>query len=467
MNNKGQISVFLSLLMSGLSVLTLFSLGMVQGELARSRAEISVDGGMQHIFADYQGAMFRQYHLLFLDRTYGSESEAALEAKLETYLDYTLNPVDGNGRVQSFYEYQVASVVLTQWAGIMDGELEQFKTQMEAYVMEGAVYQEINETIEMITKEGGSRQQEAKNEMTTDIGNISLSGLLNGDNQTDFLSVLCPAGMAVSSQAVDLSGCPSNTRRDIQENAEEFDFNSITGVKEYLQTHPAATGPIASGLSEHIVGTAYGLSCFSNAVTKQEGGGQALAYEVEYIIGGHDNDKENLQETLMRIALIRLPFNYAYLMGDEGKKDAALVAAGIISVITGTELAIEAEQEIILAVWALAETIADVNCLLEGGAVPLLKDAGTWQTTLTQVGDFSVGLKAEETGLTYEAYLGILLATGGDWDLNYYRMLDLMELNIQHTYPEFEIENLIYAIEVDVEILWQEERFYFRKQYAY
>ncbi len=60
----------------------------------RNKACVSqaAKGASEHIKADYQAALFENYHLLLLDKDYKGLGEGGIEDALMQYLEYTLSP---------------------------------------------------------------------------------------------------------------------------------------------------------------------------------------------------------------------------------------------------------------------------------------------------------------------------------------------------------------------------------------
>lgn len=157
-----------------------------------------------------------------------------------------------------------------------------------------------------------------------------------------------------------------------------------------------------------------------------------LDYELEYLIAGKASDKQNLQQVLERILLLREAANFVYLQTDSQKKSEALTLATLLVGATGNGLLIKGVQQGILAVWAFAESVSDVKSMLAGEKIPIIKTAGEWSTDVGGLSDKSQFQKAEtcKNGLGYEDYLRVLLFLTGRAKLSY-RAMDLIEWELQ------------------------------------
>ena len=64
---------------------------------------------------------------------------------------------------------------------------------------------------------------------------------------------------------------------------------------------------------------------------------ESLAYQMEYVFGGRDNDIDNLKSVASKLLFIREGVNFACLMADNVKRtEAQALAAAIASGISGS-----------------------------------------------------------------------------------------------------------------------------------
>ncbi len=178
--------------------------------------------------------------------------------------------------------------------------------------------------------------------------------------------------------------------------------------------------------------------------------------EWEYLVKGSMNDVTNLKSCRRRIFLIRNGMNLFYLYKDPAKVE---LVTSVAEIITPGPLGV-ATQAILMEAWAALESEQDVQDLLNGERVPIMKTADTWKTGLESVlndnsmkekldeesqkmlqekeGEIqeSIGETAQKTvteGLTYEDYLMILiLATNSE--TRTLRVMDLVQINMKYRY---------------------------------
>lgn len=151
--------------------------------------------------------------------------------------------------------------------------------------------------------------------------------------------------------------------------------------------------------------------------------------EVEYILIGDFNDNENFKKAKGRMLVMRTGLNVAHIYGDKGKLTqtaelAALLTPGPLAPIT---------QLILITCWSGIEATNDLDILLDGGKVPMVKSEKEWAYNLEDLLQGHVGNRSSEAGASgtdYKGYLNVLLATTGE-NQKLLRTMDIMQLNIK------------------------------------
>lgn len=87
----------------------------------------------------------------------------------------------------------------------------------------------------------------------------------------------------------------------------------------------------------------------------------ALDYQVEYVLGGKGNDKENLQYVVNRLLLIREASNIAFLYTDSQKRSELQACASALSLLLLIPEGMTLVQGVLAAGWAYVESISDVK----------------------------------------------------------------------------------------------------------
>ncbi|HCO29453.1 MAG TPA: hypothetical protein DIT54_08640, partial [Lachnospiraceae bacterium] len=87
-----------------------------------------------------------------------------------------------------------------------------------------------------------------------------------------------------------------------------------------------------------------------------------------------------------------------------------------------------------------------------GEKVPIKKNSSNWKLSFSQLFHMNTMVpKQSESGMEYEEYLKLLLLKVPEKKL-YFRMLDLMQLNIQIKYPEFQIKDCMTQYQIDTTV---------------
>ena len=158
-----------------------------------------------------------------------------------------------------------------------------------------------------------------------------------------------------------------------------------------------------------------------------------LKYELEYIIGGECNDKDNLKKTVEKLVMARNLMNAAYLITDKVKM--AEISAVAFSVATAMCLPFlePAIKAVLIEAWSLAESVNDVKLLLRGEKIQLIKKSGNWRTSLKHLAASGNMQTGDKKGFNYVTYCEILIMLQDSHNC-IYRIMDLMQVNIQNKY---------------------------------
>lgn len=435
---SGQITVFLSLLLPVL-------LGMIGSflEAARLRGteamlQMYTSSALESVFAGYSRELMELYGLMF---AIGSEEE--LNRKFLEYLDYERDPgKEFPAAGDSFFSVDIKKddylkeLRMSEQGGtqLVDSALAFLK-----YNNPGAFAVSLLEQLETLglgmdsasEAEGWKKEFEGTDwskteEVETGYSNqeVQDSLLESGLGQLErfagkgIWNLVKPDGAVLSGRNIPEDGLPSaDYRTALPEGAEGLDL---------------LKNPVRTLLFDEYV--LLRANCCTDQV--QEDG---LQYEIEYILAGKKDEEENLYAILNRIAGFRSGLNLMYLMQDEGKKAQAGGAAALALGWTGNPALISAAKYLILAGWSYAEALSDVHILLQGGRVPLLKSADTWNfalENLVSLGSEDLGEDKTQEGLKYQDYLRILLALADGQD-KCYRMMDVIQLRMQQTDSTF------------------------------
>ncbi|MCM1044772.1 MAG: DUF5702 domain-containing protein [Candidatus Gastranaerophilales bacterium] len=465
-----------------LSVLISLCLALIEGARSngiRLETECVADIGLNSIFAEYHRELLEQYNLFAIDSSYGSGYAASenVTQHLRQYLERNLSMEDvflSDFIYRDFFAMSVSDVNLTRaliltddggavfrrraaaavWSDVglsLLGELQQWMqvvdandlTSRDVEAEKAAVDQEIQQLLEYAeneeiskteeigkaeetgkTEESGKTEETGGTEETKETEEI---GETRGsiDNPTDYLEEVRQEGILkwVIEDPQTLSG-----RSIVQDNLaasrmEQGILNQGNFTLEELS--PEET------FLERFVFQEYLLQYMGRY--GQEDEENALLYQIEYLVAGESSDLENLRSVANRLCLLREVANTVYILSDEMKCMEAELLATILSAIVQLPELMEPLKLAILLGWAYAESLYDVETLLAGGRVPLMKDEDTWHYSLQ--GALSASDKGdgrEGEGLSYEDYLRIFM-TLTELDVLTGRAMNLVEADIRQT----------------------------------
>lgn len=186
-------------------------------------------------------------------------------------------------------------------------------------------------------------------------------------------------------------------------------------------------------------------------------------FATEYVLYGKQTEIDNLKLTLSNIMVFRMGMNTAHILSNTAKRQKLMTMANGLTWYCGG-IATIAVFSLLVAFWALLESILDIYMLLAGEKVPFMKDTHSWY--LGTIGNYQKVLevtkrkikkgekKAEvekqpkkevqkETiySLSYKDYLRILLYTKSiTKEEKIARTLDMIQLNLGKYYGRKDLQ---------------------------
>lgn len=213
--------------------------------------------------------------------------------------------------------------------------------------------------------------------------------------------------------------------------------------------------------TEKYLMNCYIMMYFNNR-TRQNDAEHFFRNEAEYILAGELSDRKNEKRVEIALKAMRFPLNLAHIYSDSEKNAATMAMAQMMTPGAGAV----ATQAALAATWAYAEADNDVELLMQGNKVPLIKDKTTWAIDLNSAveGIFGGTVRpAMEKGYDYEKYLQIMLFFQ-DENIRTARILDLIQINCRKNYNRnFIIQE--YSSGVTIEARVNGKRFRYEKQY--
>ena len=447
MGQRGYITVFLTLLISALLILVTTLIAVVDLSSARGRSATALRSSMSSVRAEYNRYLFEQYHMLFLNLNPEGEGSGKLEALVEERLAENLGE-----------DYTVGEVQLTGVTGVMDEGCYEFRKQMKdasLYLVadkgvdllkekvgnDTPVTQEELDDLDMERDEG--KEHEGDKDPRKSIRAAQLAGIAYR---------ILPEDVTFSDEVIDPKKLPSEGKKGISLLAMNSGFNDLSRLKQEV----SKTGGWMDSASQEAAGLVYAANCF-NCLTDEVQEDTVLTLETEYLIAGKPTDAENYKAVIDQILVIRTACNFAYILTDADKM--ARMSALATSVTWYFPPAQPAVKYLLAGAWSYIEAVADAYRLVRGKKVPYLKSGENWITDLDGLYRLEEleDPEEDESGLDYEDYLLILLATR--MTTAYYRMLDIMQLNVNRNVGEdgvcFELKDAITAFGMTVDVEYE------------
>ncbi len=374
---QASITIFLSMLTA---LFLLFACTVLEGiriQGAKVRAAACLDMGLFSLFGEYEKTLLADYHVFFLDGSYGSgiaqpdkitqrlsffmeyNAEAAGEASgtdwfrvklIEAEAEEVMTATDEGGR-PFFIQACLFMRGIPQTNKKQIGALEAQKAQNSLQLFRQIKKELLSSGIEIPKSQNGA---------------VNIKAWLEDRQKEDVLEEMVSSGFPISSK--DMSRSEKVSERSLIKGKMKIPENSAgeDGLfKEYL------------------------FFTFGNAVRKKERDG--LEYEQEYLLKGNKSDQENLREVCKDLLEIRWTCNFLSAAKEEEKKRQAeselyICKRDAAQQESQKETAPDDEREkerqisLFLLAWAYEESVLDVKKLLLGFSVPMGKAADEWET---------------------------------------------------------------------------------------
>ena len=485
---RGSITLFLALILSLLLSLVCTSIESVRMASARTQILNSMDIGLYSVFGQYDRKLLEEYDLFALDGSMGGGqlNLAKICDNLESYMKPVLK--------QNSQKLELHQSGLTGYRLLTDECGEVFYQQIVQYMQETLGSQGVQlllnkmsdrerktEEADLKAKQaetGGSidrydsemnqasqksRQaaQEAENRQQQE-GQISTQpaptqpqadnpiSIIKRIMKMGILELVLPPGREISTRTVSKDTMVSG--RQLQQGMEMPD------------------GVIAdNSYTSQVLFQQYLMNHLGNYMDSSKEG---LAYQMEYIFAGKDEDMDNLKSVASKLLFIREGVNFACLMADNVKRtEAQALASAIAAGFLVPPAAVVIETALLLC-WAFAESVLDVRELFAGGKIPLVKTSADWQISLANLGNLMEGLdsmrKNNDHGMSYEDYIQVLVLSVSK-EKKVIRAMDMIENTIRNKgRAHFNMDSCVVALEAFADVKANKRKeFHIIRQYCY
>ena len=364
--------------------------------------------------------VYRQVEVKMQDMT--PQMEAAAREEYERYQSYTARDGERRREIEALADLAGENLALTQSVmreaeDVMD-YIDSWEGEEDEELDEDALWRPVRRHMEgfavrILACAHGTADKE-KQSFLENIGKIAEDGLL---------ALVLPEGTPISGEEM-LGGTASGG------------------------SHSSGA---SGGLAERLFTGEYCGQFFRHFLDEAPENEMGMAYQMEYLVCGEMEDRENLGEAAVRLLALREGLNLIHILGDAGKRAQARELAAVIVGASGLLPLVEVVAVLVMGVWALGEALADVKALFAGGKVPLIKSGEDWKLSLDQLlalgAEGQLGAETQEKGLGYESYLKLLLFAAEPETL-LYRMMDMMQDTIGREEPGFLMEKCAYRVEL-------------------
>lgn len=439
---KGSITVFtaLSLLLVTAALFALLEGTRLQ-ELRRF-ANLQTELALESVFANYNAALWEEYHLLGTDRT-----------QMEQYLEQIANGRKGDGT--NLFRLRAEEMKMREDIRMTDAEGKVFIKSVATYMSDNWIYETSKEiynqyeaikhlmessdmdrgNITAALEEVENAQKQERNRFTQQpqerkLDVVKLLETIEQWQQYGILQLVIKDAGALSTKALNLQNGLLNRmlQKGTYISEEEISWQEKLLFQQYLMTY---------------------LSQF-----QEEKETHALEYEIEYLLGNQSSDIENLKIVATEILAIREAANFMYLISNPSKIAKVESAAALVGATSLNPILAEVLKVGLLTAWAFAESVLDVRALLSGKRIPLLKSDETWTTELENIGEVLNGYpmaKESTWGMDYKSYLRVLLLMHNEQEIAM-RAMNVQEGTIREIYQDntFCLDELLVAVSMEI-----------------
>ena len=508
---KGSVTVFFSLtcILFLCLICSVVESARVQG--ARAQTANSTGIGTFSLLGEFEQKLLEEYDIFALDGSYGNGSfkKTAVSQRLEEFVSCNANPKEGILTSWCFdpWNLELTDCSVSGYALLTDESGEPFYQQAVAYMKTNLGSAAISKLLDYVqdAEELEEKQKDYQNNKTKNDNEMSGleaqkqqrleqleseaeaaaqgNGTIQDNGTAQGSGTIQESGTAQGSGTIQDNGTaqgsettavvpvqtPENPLKEIAKLRKKSILEIVTWDKAISEKQIKKSGLPSngglqkgtfkiekeySGLTANVLFREYLLEYFPNYL--DTGNEKSLDYQVEYLLGGKTSDKENLKYVVLRLLLLREGMNYLYCISDVQKSSQAESLAVALTGFLGIPALTSATKHALLLAWSYAESLIDIRILLDGGKVPVRKDAATWSLALENLGKITEilaqGAPDKGRGLEYRDYLRLMLYAG-TLSKQKLRALDLIQMNLQKEdeTKNFKAENCIVAVKTTTE----------------
>ena len=485
---RGSITLFLALILSLLLSLVCTSIESVRMASARTQILNSMDIGLYSVFGQYDRKLLEEYDLFALDGSMGGGqlNLAKICDNLESYMKPVLK--------QNSQKLELHQSGLTGYRLLTDECGEVFYQQIVQYMQETLGSQGVQLLLnKMSDRERKTEEADLKAKQAETGGSIDrYDSEMNQASQKSRQAAQEAENRQQQEGQISTQPAPTQPQADnpisiIKRIMKMGILELVLPPVREISTRTVSKDTMVSGRqlqqgmempdgvtadSSYTSGVLFQQYLMNHLGNYTDPSKESLAYQMEYVFGGRDNDIDNLKSVASKLLFIREGVNFACLMADNVKRtEAQALAAAIASGFLVPPAAVVIESALLLC-WAFAESVLDVRELFAGGKIPLVKTSADWQISLSNLSSLMEGLdsmrKNNEHGLSYEDYLQVLILPVSK-EKKVMRAMDMIEDAIRKKgRANFYMDSCVVALEAFAEVKANRKKeFQVIRQYCY
>ncbi|WP_099467362.1 DUF5702 domain-containing protein [Konateibacter massiliensis] len=463
---KGHITVFLSLILTLILSVVCTTIESARLQGVRMQLQNITDMGVFSAFGEYNRELLELYDLFFLDMGYGTAdgSMERVNARIKEFGEYNTD-VNKNMETLSLlyksdmWRSSVESVTSEKYVLATDDKGEAYYSQAVSYMKNKLGISLAESLLGQYDESVVKKQESFKSHKEEESGGESMIAGAKEKYQSEYDAALKDADgdeSKVEMEKPSEASNPADTIKSIQsspilelvlEDSSALSDKKISNFSEVASKRELEKGDGAfSGEEYNVLNKAlfneYLFEKFPDFLSGETESGKGIQYQAEYILCGKESDRQNLETVVNKLLLMREGINFVYLLTDTVKRQEALSLATLIVGYLGPVFVAILEMALLLA-WAFAESVIELRMLMSGKKVALIKNAGNWNLSLSNLENLSELLDSgeeDEDGIDYRGYLKILIFFEAD-NKKIMRSLDLIERTIQLESPNFKIDN--------------------------
>jgi hypothetical protein len=419
---SGYLTIFLSLSLTMLLGVFFFLINSAFINYSKMKLECATDIGMNAVLGEFHRELLEQYDLLFIDLSYGSSSAGIvqLENHLLHFIEGNVRPVPTSVSAWNELELRNATITATLMAHHFNGRI--LRRQACAYISENTRAELLTD---LLSQAQSLDSQDTMSSWTDTMGDVAtILASLTEERRQEALATDPHAdvdGIEVTIDNPAEENYEAAQRRlDEWESSDNASGNIV--LTDYYSHRTAGQNQPSGSYDSSFLNEAATEVLFSDYLFEKMGcytnlkEGSRLAYQIEYILMGADSDEKNLQKVKQRLFFWRLADNSRLYFSNSAKRaEATAIAAAACAAAASPQLTTVVANAILFG-WAYKESNDDVDKLLDGGKVPLVK----------------LSFDSDTGALSYSEYLGLLLFLQNE-DKKLARVMDIIEMDIRLT----------------------------------